>query len=184
MNKYFFIYLLIFIFAVGCKTPEARKPVSVKSGSFIKESVERNRQLYAAEEEEIKTMIEEDSLKKYIISEHGFWYYYVVENPSETETAGFGDLLEFEYDIKDLEGKIIYSRQELGKNTYRMEKEEMISGLREGLKLMKEGETVTFVFPSYKAYGYYGDLERIGTNMPIISTVTLHNIEQSILTKP
>jgi len=60
-----------------------------------------------------------------------------------------------------------------------MEKEELISGLREGLKIMKEGETVTFIFPSYKAYGYYGDLEKIGVNMPIISTVTVLNIEQN-----
>jgi FKBP-type peptidyl-prolyl cis-trans isomerase len=59
-----------------------------------------------------------------------------------------------------------------------MDKQELMTGLREGLKIMKEGETVTFVFPSYKAYGYYGDMNKIGSNTPIISKVTIINIEQ------
>ena len=43
---------------------------------------------------------------------------------------------------------------------------------------MKAGETVTFLFPSYKAFGYYGDKDRIGTNIPIKTTVTLHSIRE------
>ena len=47
-------------------------------------------------------------------------------------------------------------------------------------ELMKEGETVTFIFPSHKAFGYYGDKGKIGTNIPIITEVTLHKITQEI----
>ena len=47
---------------------------------------------------------------------------------------------------------------------------------------MKEGETVTFIFPSHKAFGYYGDKDRIGTNIPIITEVTLNSITQEINT--
>ena len=41
---------------------------------------------------------------------------------------------------------------------------------------MKEGEVVTFIFPSHKAFGYYGDKNKIGTNIPIITKVSLHSI--------
>ncbi|NCT17797.1 MAG: gliding motility-associated peptidyl-prolyl isomerase GldI [Flavobacteriaceae bacterium CG_4_8_14_3_um_filter_34_10] len=175
------LYLLLFslLFAWSCKTPEARRPVEVKSGSSINESVERNKERFALEEKDINQLMEKDSLNQYITSEQGFWYYYNIQNPTETELADFGDIVEFEYEVKDLNGNSIYTKEELGKQKYRMEKEELISGLREGLKIMKEGETVTFIFPSYKAYGYYGDLEKIGVNMPIISTVTVLNIEQN-----
>ena len=44
MKRLLIILLLTFI-AFGCKTPEARRPISVKTGSFIDESVERNKQL-------------------------------------------------------------------------------------------------------------------------------------------
>ena len=37
--------LIVFLLVVSCKTPEARQPESVKSGSFIKESAERNKKL-------------------------------------------------------------------------------------------------------------------------------------------
>jgi hypothetical protein len=50
---------------------------------------------------------------------------------------------------------------------------------------MKEGEVVTFIFPSHKAFGYYGDKDKIGTNVPIKTKVTLHSIteekQQSII---
>jgi FKBP-type peptidyl-prolyl cis-trans isomerase len=57
-----------------------------------------------------------------------------------------------------------------------MDKEELFTGLREGLKLMKPSEQVTFIFPSQKAFGYYGDDNKIGTNVPLICEVTLNTI--------
>ena len=48
-------------------------------------------------------------------------------------------------------------KTKLRTQNYVMDKEELFTGLREGLKLMKPGEIVTFLFPSQKAYGYYGD---------------------------
>ena len=60
-----------------------------------------------------------------------------------------------------------------------MDQEEIFTGLREGLKLMKPGETVTFLFPSQKAYGYYGDKNKIGTSTPVICEVTVNSIIQT-----
>jgi FKBP-type peptidyl-prolyl cis-trans isomerase len=60
-----------------------------------------------------------------------------------------------------------------------MDKQELFTGLREGLKLMKTGETVTFLFPSQKAYGYYGDQNKIGSNMPLICEVTVLAIKEN-----
>jgi len=173
------IYIIaLALLAWSCKTPEARQPVKTTSGSYINTSVERNKKMIAKEEEDIKAIIENDTVNEILNSEHGFWYYFNKKNTIEEEKADFGDIVEYEYDIKDLNGNTIYSKDELGKQTYQMDKEELISGLREGLKLLNEGETATFYFPSHKAYGYYGDLNRIGTNMPIISTVTVLNIKQ------
>ena len=44
---------------------------------------------------------------------------------------------------------------------------------------MREGEMVTFLFPSHKAYGYYGIIDKIGANVPVKSTVTLKSIEKT-----
>lgn len=174
-----FIYLLLIIFAfTGCKSPEARRPVTRSSGSFINESVMRNRELVAREEAAILEHIERDSTQEYIASNSGFWYYYNQKSTdsTDTETPEFGDVVRFDYSIKNLDGDVIYAEGEIPTKRYAMDKEELFGGLREGLKLMKEGEVVTFVFPSHKAFGYYGDKNRIGTNVPIITKVKLHTI--------
>jgi FKBP-type peptidyl-prolyl cis-trans isomerase len=60
---------------------------------------------------------------------------------------------------------------------YRIDKEDFIFALQLGIKLMKVGETIIFVIPSYNAFGISGDGEKIGINQSIKSTVTLLNIK-------
>ena len=174
----FFILLGLFL---GCKSPEAREPISNKSGSFIKESAERNIKLNQKEKERILAIIKNHPENEYIASESGFWYYYntKVEQDSITVTAKFGDIVNFNYNVKDLNGNVIYTFEEIKTQNYNMDQEELFTGLREGLKLMKAGETVTFLFPSQKAYGYYGDTKKIGTNIPLMCEVTVNSITQN-----
>ncbi|HLV14959.1 MAG TPA: gliding motility-associated peptidyl-prolyl isomerase GldI [Xanthomarina sp.] len=161
---------------VACKSPEARRPVSSKSGSFIDESVERNIKLKEREEAYIKKIMAENPELEYIASANGFWYYYNVKQADSLISPDFGDIVNFNYNIKTLNNELIYSQEELKNQTYVMDKQELFSGLREGLKLMKPGETVTFMFPSQKAYGYYGDENRIGVNVPLICEVSVNSI--------
>jgi len=175
------IFSLLFIAAlVSCKSPEARYPVSQNSGSYINESVARNKKLLAQEESLIKDIIAEDSTTNYIASNGGFWYFYnkkVADSVSKTKPE-FGDIVNFDYYIQTLNDQTIYGKGEKPTKEFAIDQENLFSGLRDGLKLMKAGETVTFLFPSYKAFGYYGDKDRIGTNIPIKTTVTLHSIRE------
>ncbi|MGM0934210.1 MAG: gliding motility-associated peptidyl-prolyl isomerase GldI [Bacteroidota bacterium] len=175
------LILLTILMLGACKSPEARYPVSQNSGSYIRESVERNRELVAAEEEYIKDLMEEDSATEYLASNDGFWYYYNKRSTdsSNTEMPEFGDLVKFDYSLSTLDGEPIYEEGEKPTREYAVDQEELFSGLRQGLKLMKEGETVTFLFPSHKAYGYYGDKNKIGTNVPVKAKVTLHDINKN-----
>ena len=171
--------LLLLSLTFGCKSPEARQPVSRKSGSFIKESAERNIKLYQYEKDQITSIMERHPDIEYIASESGFWYYYNTKVEQDSITANFGDIVNFNYDIKDLNGNTIYAFDEIPTKNYSMDQEELFTGLREGLKLMKAGETVTFFFPSQKAFGYYGDTKKIGTNIPIMCQVTVNSITQN-----
>ncbi|WP_298534357.1 gliding motility-associated peptidyl-prolyl isomerase GldI [uncultured Algibacter sp.] len=174
MNKLITLLLVLLVFS--CKTPEARKPISVKTGSFIDESVERNKKLNAKEQATIESLLKKQKLN-YLASESGFWYYYNTKLEIDSlSTPNFGDIVNYNYNVKSLNGKLIYSKADLKTQNYTMDKEELFTGLREGLKLMKTGETVTFLFPSQKAYGYYGDEKRIGSNTPLICEVTINSI--------
>ena len=94
-----------------------------------------------------------------------------------------GDVAFFNYEIKDLKGNIIYSEVELKPQTYAVDKQNIMTGLREGIKLMHKNEKIAFLFPSHIAYGYHGDDKKIGSNQPILCTVTLHNFISEVAFK-
>lgn len=177
MKKSFSLIFLVLII-IACKSPEARRPEMRKTGSFIKASVERNKKLIESQQNQIKNIVKNNPENNYIASQNGFWYYYQSKIEGDSITPKFGDIVNFNYDVKDLNGNVIYTSEELKTQNYAMDQQELFSGLREGLKLMKAGETITFLFPSQKAYGYYGDENKIGTNIPLICKVIVNNITQ------
>lgn len=171
------IYSLLFtVLLVSCKKEEeARRPISQASGTFMKKSADRNKKLVASEEDVIKKIIKSNPKVKYYATRKGYWLYYDEKNTTDTQTPKKGDIAYFNLEIKDIHGKIIYSEAELGPQTYYVDKQDIMMGLRDGIKLMHKNETVTFLFPSHIAYGYHGDNKKIGTNQSLMCTVTLRN---------
>ena len=173
MPKFF---LLLLFFASGCISKEIRKPLNKSSDYFLKESAQRNKLLLAAEQNFMIKVIEADTKKQYIPSKKGFWYYHKNKKTSDSIIPTKGDLVEFSYTIATLNGKMLYDSETLGSVSYQVDEEEILPALREGIKLMKLGEVVVFLFPSYLCYGYQGDGEKIGINQPLRFVISLNNI--------
>ncbi|MCX2678507.1 gliding motility-associated peptidyl-prolyl isomerase GldI [Galbibacter sp. EGI 63066] len=178
MKKPISAILLAFIFLIACKQPEARHPVSVKSGSFMRESIERNKSLLDYEEALIDSIIARDTINKYHASSNGYWYYYNVKDSTFPYQPKKGDLVMINYDIRTLTNDTIYSSNEIGNIDFKVDQEDYFPGLRTAVKLMRKGEKATFLFPSSLAYGYHGDDKKIGTNQPVISTISLLDIKE------
>ena len=174
-NSYLFI---VFLCCLGCTKIVPRRPINPSPSTTIyKETINQAKLLNAIEDEKILQYIKKDSTKVYTQSSKGFWYAYLHKIEENLPTPVKGNEVTFTYDIKDLNDSIVYSRKNLGLKSYVIDKEDFISGLQKGIKLMKIGETITFVIPSYSAFGITGDGEKIGINQSIISTVTLINIK-------
>lgn len=172
-------FLILFCILLSCgEGPEPRKPVQTKSGSFFKESIERSRKLLEAQEAQIQKIIKRDSLKHYSHSASGSWYHYLAVNDSSDYTPKTDDLVVFNYDLLSLENDTIYSKEEIGIVTYKVDKQELFQGMREAVKLMKENERATFLFPSSLAFGYHGDENKIGSNVPLKATISVLKIEK------
>lgn len=169
--------ILCLIILAACEGPEPRKPVSVQSGSFMKTSVERNRQLLAGEVALIESLIKADSLNTYFPTGAGSWYHYNTVNAAETYTPQPQDKVQLTYDLLNLANDTLYSREEIGIINYLVDQQELFPGLRHGIKLLKKNETATFLIPSSLAYGYHGDNDKIGPNIPVRAVVTIFNIE-------
>ena len=173
------LFLLLMFGAVSCSKIEPRKPINPKpSTTLYFEAMQQNKILNQKTDVLIAALIQKDSTTQYIQSSNGFWYTYNEKVEEELPTPKQGDEITFYYSISDLNDSIIYSKEELGLKTYKVDREDFITGLQKGVKLMKVGETVTFVLPAYSAFGITGDNNKIGLNQSIKSTVTLININK------
>ena len=174
------IRILIFcsVLCLGCSKIEPRRPINPKSSTtLLSETLEATKSLNKIEDNKILDFIKKDSLNIYKQSSNGFWYRYINKVEDDLATPVKGNEVTLEYNIKDLNDSIIYSKEELGLKKYKIDKEDFITALQKGIKLMKVGETITFIIPSYSAYGIAGDGNKIGINKTIKSTVTLLNIK-------
>ncbi len=176
--KYLFL-IFVMIFLASCSQQKARKPISHSEGSFMKESAERNKKIVAREEKTIDSIIKSNPSIKYIASKKGYWYTYESKNESDTLTPKRGDIAYFEYDVKDIKGNVIYTKEELKPQIYNVDKQNIMTGLRDGIKLMRKNETVKFLFTSNNGYGYHGDNDKITTNESLICTVTLNDFKST-----
>ncbi|GIZ14813.1 gliding motility-associated peptidyl-prolyl isomerase GldI [Capnocytophaga catalasegens] len=174
----YFTYIIIFSLSLltSCARKEARKPVMIKTNTFLKESAEKNRKLLAKQEAIIDSITSRDTLHTYLTSQDGFKYYYIDKNTDNNYVLKFGDVVEFTYNISHIHGKEIYSKEEKKVITYHVDKEELFFGLRTAIKLLKVNEQAVFFFPSEIAFGYHGDKDRIGINEPIMVKVHILKI--------
>jgi len=170
------VFCLTFLF-LSCEGPQPRRPVEVKSGSFLKFSAERNKKLLEMEESQMESLIGRDSLHEYLRSASGFRYYYDNALPGEGYRPKPDDLVTLTYNLRTWNEDTLYRQEEIGIIRYKVDKQELFPGLRYSVKLLKEGETATFLFPSSLGYGYHGDDERIGPNVPLKATLEILEIE-------
>lgn len=173
---------LSFIFLVFCCTAcinvAPRRPISQRTATVLSRTIEQKKELIAAENAFIESFMAKDTSVVYRTSPYGFWYFYNKKVQTTDRVPVKGDVVTFEYSISDLYNTIIYSKDELGIKNYTIDREDFIPALQEGLKLMKVGETVTFIIPSHRAFGLVGDGDKIAGNSTLKSKVTLINIKQ------
>ena len=177
MRKVLFSLLLLSLL-VACGEPEPRKPVQVKSGSFFKESVERSKKILEMETGVIQKLIERDSLKEYFPSTNGFWFAYETKKDSMGYLPKTNDVLLLTFNIMSLGGDTIYRSNDIGLVEHAVDKSQLFPGLRNAVKLLQKGEKATFIFPSGQGYGYKGDGDKIGPNIPIKSSVHILEIKK------
>lgn len=160
---------------ISCGNPVPRKPVVRKTSSFMKESVLYNKSLNEAEENAFEALMKNDSLHEYKTSPSGFWYA-LTKKSNNSYFPKFGDKVQYSYQVYTINNELIYDFNDIGTKTYVVDQQEIEEGLRNGLKLMNEGDEATFLFPSHKMYGYVGDDNKIDINQPLIYKVKLNKI--------
>jgi gliding motility-associated peptidyl-prolyl isomerase len=179
MNKrigHFLPLFLTLLILSSCSTPEARRPVQVRSGSFIQQSAQRSKKLLAEEEKLIEKLIAQDSSQAYIRSGNGYWYTVIERDSSllsekpENFLPTKGDRTQIRLEYQKLNGSPYYLADTL---RYYVDEQAVFPGLQSSIKEMYPGDKLRFFFPSALAFGYPGDGDQIAPNSPIRAEIEL-----------
>jgi FKBP-type peptidyl-prolyl cis-trans isomerase len=171
-----FLFLLCGSFLFSCKEevkPQKKKysPEQVKQLSLEMNAWDKKRQ--------------NDEINQYIKA-HGWTMEmtasglrYMMIEPGKGPLAHPGQIAKVEYKILLLDGKVCYSSEEDGAKEVLIGKDNVESGLHEGLALMHVGDKMRFILPSHLAHGLTGDQSKI----PALSSV-VYEIELLELKEP
>ncbi len=174
--KYFFgFFVMIFLYSCA-REPQPRFPVRYNYRKDYSASIYFNKKLFNLEQKLFDSIIRADSLHHYAHNQMGMHYYFLKRNDSADYYPVKGDEVRMEYGIFYIENDTIYLPEEIGVINYRVDKEEYFAGLREAVKMMKEGEEAVFYIPSYLGYGLLGDADRIPGNTPLKLHLKIHKI--------
>lgn len=173
--------LLLVFFLLGivsCKEPQAQYPTNKSKEKITNPSVIRNKTIYSNEMQLIVNSIKADTTLHFTASEKGFWYAFIDSLSNDSKKIMSEDLINFKIKIESLDRKLIYDWDVGGTISYRVNKEDILPILREGIKLMSPGEKAVFYSPSYLGFGYLGDGNKIGVNQPLrITLEVMRNFE-------
>lgn len=158
---------------MSCTNSTPRKPINKNKSPKTQHSVEFNRAVNKAQEEQIQKYIQKDSLSVYKNSSFGFVYTVLKASGKKKNQIKKGTKVTFEKTVYSLKDELIYPTE---KQVCVIGKSNEITGVIEGLKLMREDEEIKFIFTSFVAHGFNGDQNRIGRNIPIIVKIKLLNI--------
>lgn len=172
------IIKILFAIAVVCIIPllmacnndeESQKPHVDRKQQ--KESLEKaNRYLFLKEKEDIEDYIARHEIN---VVETGTGLRYRIIKQGDSELIKHGNIVVFEYEVRLLNGKLLYSSKEDGMKTVKVGRGGVETGLEEALLLLHKGDVAEIIIPSHLAHGLIGDGNRIPPRQPIVYKVKI-----------
>ena len=171
----YFIFAVLGFMITACTYQEAGKE-KLNPGEYKEPLMEANKRVVKTEAQHI-----EDFLRRYKweMEESGSGLLYMIYYEGNGQQARNGMLASISYEIKVITGDVIYSSDKDGPLSFIIGNGEVISGLEEGILLMKVNDKAKFIIPSHLAYGLVGDGDLIPAKTTLIYDIELLSLKQS-----
>jgi FKBP-type peptidyl-prolyl cis-trans isomerase len=169
-----FLLLLTMLLLVSCMNSGDSKEKPQPPG--LKESlIKANKEAVITETGQIN-----DFLMRYRwdVTETGSGLRYWIYEKGTGLQVEHGDLVEAEYVISLLNGDTAYTSDKDGPMVFIPGNAQVISGLEEGILLLKQGDRAKFIIPSHLAYGLIGDQDKIGKKTTLVYDIKVLRIKK------
>ncbi|MCU0472411.1 MAG: FKBP-type peptidyl-prolyl cis-trans isomerase [Bacteroidales bacterium] len=161
------IISLLSLVIFSCNSDQGK--IIEKSGPGKKEMSDLNRYFVQKDRERIESYIGRKKLKM-TESPTGLWYAILSEGNGDYFTDN--DKVILEYEVALLDGTSCYSSKEHGPKEVIIGKSGMEAGLNQGLRMLKPGGEAIFIMPSFMAFGFTGDGNKIPARAVIVYNIT------------
>ena len=175
--KLYFGLIVLFILPVLISCGQSSEPKQKSmSDKEIQESLIRvNQEMNKRESNQIDFFIKKENLH---VTKTGTGLRYEIYKKGTGKQAMPGMSAKLKFTVSLLDGKVCYSSDSSGLESFVIDHDQVESGLHEGIKLLHEGDKAKFILPSHLAHGLIGDKDKIPRRSPIIYDIELIQLKQ------
>ena len=172
----FLLFSSVFFFSCGEGKP-VKKELTQKEYLQMKEDMIRaNKILQEKESDEIDAYANNKGWK---MTMTGTGLRYQILQNGKGDTAKSGQFAKVLYKIFLTDGTQCYSSDKDGPREFKIEEDNVESGLHEGIQLLQPGAKARFILPSHLAHGLTGDNDKIPPMSPVVYEVELISIRNA-----
>ena len=170
-----FLFAGILFFGNSCKNKDPEPaPIDPKQ---LKESLMRVNKTLAHEENlSIERYMERRGFK---MERTGTGLRYMILNPGTDPKASSGMRAKVNYRVELLDGTLCYSSDSLGPHVFKVDEDQIESGIHEGIKLLGKGGKAKFILPSHLAHGLLGDQDKIPAKSSVVYDIEVVELTQN-----
>jgi FKBP-type peptidyl-prolyl cis-trans isomerase len=104
---------------------------------------------------------------------------YMILNPGTDPKASSGMRAKVNYRVELLDGTLCYSSDSLGPHVFKVDEDQIESGIHEGIKLLGKGGKAKFILPSHLAHGLLGDQDKIPAKSSVVYDIEVVELTQN-----
>lgn len=166
-----YISLMFSLLSLNCNERNGSNQIS---NSDLKEPlIQENIKMNKEEARLIDRYIER---RKWKMNETGTGLRYMIYQNGTGMKAEQGMEATVEYEVQLLDGTICYSSAENGPRKFFIGKDNVESGIHEGITLMHVGDKAKFILPSHLAHGLSGDNNKIPPRSSLVMDIHLKRL--------
>jgi len=165
-NSYFLLsFLIAFSFLLACEGEQATENKVKPTKELTQEELfEMNKRLMNEERSRIEHFVKRN---RWPVKSTGTGLKYWVYDTTQGAAIKEKDIVKVRYNILLLTGDTCYKRWSEPEE-FKVDYDDVESGLHEGIKYMKKGEKARLILPPHLAHGLIGDMNKIPMNATLI----------------
>jgi FKBP-type peptidyl-prolyl cis-trans isomerase len=163
------------IFFASCDDYQTKQQNTITITN-LKDSLQEVNKAFVQRENLIIDRFVERSNKNFITTATGLRIFKSKENPYGLK-ARRNEWAKINFEVKLITGQRCYGSDDTGPVTFLIGKDDVESGLHEGIQYLNVGEKATFIIPSYLAHGFTGDMDKIPSRATLLVDVELLSLK-------